>query len=480
MRKSARLASQDPVDYNGTRSSRAASRSTSASKINLDQPQLPGALPEEEEDDDEELLESIEEAPKQEESDYEHFANSSANPSQQLHKSNREQEQEEGMAAQEGDAVTSIEQRLQELSAQVHSLQAENAQLRAAQGIQQQGSRHGTVDSARDRRDGTADTNLSTQSLAVSAFNGDGTFTRTGAAAHKIFDPFPEGGNPDYSDEARVRGTAPPKYDGNSIQFETWIVQFRSKMREDKSTYREEESRIDALAGLLEGQAYETISARYRSASKPFTCLAEMVQVLETAFQDRNLKSKAKRELANLKYDIRTNFHTFLGRFNNLCEDACVRPEDLKETLWDHIPASIGGHLREMTRNETVNYERFCAAVDDAVYTKKLAMEEGNAYRNARRDRDRAVQSKPPPQQNQGQEQGRRPQFPTNGNRPRAPEHPNISGITCYTCGKLGHKANQCPNKSPAQLALVHEAEIEEGFESAPEEPEEPGNAQAE
>ena len=76
------------------------------------------------------------------------------------------------------------------------------------------------------------------------------------------------------------------------------------------------------LIGRLEGEAQQVLDSRFSSPNSKtqFSGLAEMVQVLDATYGDKNRASKARVELSKLKYkpgDSETRFKT---QFLALCD----------------------------------------------------------------------------------------------------------------------------------------------------------------
>ena len=148
-----------------------------------------------------------------------------------------------------------------------------------------QGSPASQDNNARQRREATVE----------SAFGGE-AFKAKGMAAKTAFIKYTgaDGANPEYSDKAKTRAENPGKFSGNKREFNTWVTKLADKFEEDTTTFRNEKSRMRFLLSCLEGTALESVETRYSSQTRPFSCLAEMIQALEAAYYDPNQSSTAR------------------------------------------------------------------------------------------------------------------------------------------------------------------------------------------
>lgn len=137
-----------------------------------------------------------------------------------------------------------------------------------------------------------------------SAFGGT-EFRPTGIAALPAFTPFNgngKGPNPEYSDKSRARAENPGKFSGDEKEFDNWVQKLADKFEEDVSTFRNEKSRMIYMMTQLEGDAQKAVEVRYRSTEDPFSCVAEMVQVLEAPYHYPNQASTARQKLRQHKF----------------------------------------------------------------------------------------------------------------------------------------------------------------------------------
>ena len=208
---------------------------------------------------------------------------------------------------------------------------------------------------------------------ANSAF-GDNFFAPQGIAARPVFAPYgnpphPLAANPDYDKRGRMNFPEPPKFTGKQEDFDNWIRHVSSKLSQDAECFKREDSRMMYVMTRLAEDAEQSLSPRYDSDDHPFSCLAEMIQVLETTYHDPNQSSTARMDIQKLMFKRGEDIHGFISKFNGLAFKAKLPREDLKMLLWEHIPANLDNALLRQAKDTTIPYETFCDHVADAAYS---------------------------------------------------------------------------------------------------------------
>ncbi|XP_044718771.1 reverse transcriptase (RNA-dependent DNA polymerase) domain-containing protein [Hirsutella rhossiliensis] len=86
-----------------------------------------------------------------------------------------------------------------------------------------------------------------------------------------------------------------------------------------------------------------------------------MIQALESAYGNPNELSEALDRLQRLQFTVngKTDIVDFLAEFDYLTATGRVPEDQMKHTLWQHIPANLDNSLLTKTRDESVTYEVF-------------------------------------------------------------------------------------------------------------------------
>lgn len=325
------------------------------------------------------------------------------------------------------------------------------AELEAEQ--ENRAQRHGSLEMGRFGRETTVDT---------SAFGGS-NFRATGMAAWPVFEMFDgeNGANPKYDKAEKARADSPPKFSGDKTLFDNWLQQVSDKFEEDMATYRSERSRMMALNKWLAGRAARSIETRYSSKTRPFSCLAEMIQVLESQYHDPTQASAARDSLQEHEFELGqgSDIHDFIAEFNSLAQKAKIPEADWKITLWEHILSDLDSRLLEDSENPDISYETFCDRIAKAVYSKQRLYEKRQKKLKPKRNDLNQTRDKG---RTHGQSTGNRENKPktTISGRPKTSiitgkllsetdKMAHLKAGTCFNCGTKGHLSAECPTKNP-------------------------------
>ncbi|KAM4066561.1 hypothetical protein HRG_000650 [Hirsutella rhossiliensis] len=275
------------------------------------------------------------------------------------------------------------------------------------------------------------------------------------------FCPFPEGKNPEYSDAAKSRIKVSDVL-RKKDEFHSFILSIKNKFDEDVRTFRTENSRMVCLYNLLEGKARRALETRFSSDTRPFSGVAEMIQALESAYGNPNELSEALDRLQRLQFTVngKTDIVDFLAEFDYLTATGRVPEDQMKHTLWQHIPANLDNSLLTKTRDESVTYEVF-GFIKDAVHCQKRSMRQTQDSRSSDRSR-RAPTKTAPTTAKTPNKTGSTPITSRDAGRALTDDEKRVhwDNGTCFICGKQGTSLASVPTApmlspvSPPSLSL--------------------------
>jgi hypothetical protein len=330
---------------------------------------------------------------------------------------------------------TPVAQQLANMMEAIQALQAENAALR-----------RGTP----RVREGTA-------------FGQANEFQATGMAARGEFRPFGE--DHEWDPKERPHAPDPVPFDNEEVRFETWIVELAAKFRADKATFMDEETRVHYAARFVKGTPKKAIEPRLRSTTRPFTRVAELIQVLQTAFRDTNLAARSRRELTTLRFDWKTSIGEFIAHYNALAEDAGIDVSLLKQTLWETLPAPINLNTVDAAQDPDISYEELCAKITRFAYVAEQNFKTRKATEGPAKAKVRStptlitstITNVNPISRHNNNTGGRYTKL-TDTER----DDLRARGA-CFRCRQDGHMSNQCPNRgrgiTPKVVVVAPQAE---------------------
>jgi len=280
------------------------------------------------------------------------------------------------------------------------------------------------------------------------------------------------GANPSYDRKEKARAGDPGKFTGEKTLFDNWVHKLADKFEEDEPIFRREKSRMRLLMNIVEGEAMMSIETRYKSTTRPFSCLAEMIQALSAAYHDPNQATAARKALRTHYYKPGKNsdIHAFISRFNAFAMKAEVPESQWKANLWDRIPPHIDGRLLHDSEDDRISYEAFCNLVAKAVYSNQRGYEQ-RWDEHRPRDADTRTEHKGKNRAYSRDDKDKAKATPDTGRiLSEAEKKVHWEADTCFTCGKTGHRAANCPGKK--RVAAVGE----DDSSSSPDESDESGN----
>ena len=327
-----------------------------------------------------------------------------------------------------------------DLVAEVAALRAENQRLRAA---------------ARDTsREPTP---------ADSAFGGK-KFIPTGVAARAAFDPYGDdqyAANPHYNRKAKATSIDPRQFDGNKDEFDSWLVKLADKFEEDDETFKKERSRMAIINSLVTGAPQRLLRARYESESDPYSCAAEMIQVLATVYRDANQASTARAKLSKMMYEPggKLDIYQYIAEINSLADRAGIPAAERKTILWEHIPPHLDHQLLGMSQKPSVTYEEFTTVVANAAYSQQRSYELRRESRRKKEDlsNDNYKHDPKPRKIHRPKPAEGKPTTVLTARRALTENEKRVhwEASTCFICGKAGHKGIDCPDRGELPAVKV-------------------------
>ncbi|CAJ2510964.1 Uu.00g065890.m01.CDS01 [Anthostomella pinea] len=294
---------------------------------------------------------------------------------------------------------------------------------------------------------------------ANSAF-GSTDFKPTGFAALPEFTPFgqdQDARNPHYDKKARESRREPGMFAGEKDLFDKWIIKLADKCEKDEKTFKKERSHMALIFNMTGGPANDLLESRYQSVLMPFQNTAKMVATLSAVYHDANQASKARAELAKLKYnpfDKEMDIHQFIGKVNSLADKAGIDKDLRKTTFYEHIPADLDTRLLKDSKDSRISYEDFTASVADAAIARHRAQEE-RKERKLTRHEPSPPETKPR-RRPRGYRERRKIKKEVETTTAPVKETPSLSekeksalidaGL-CFLCKKPDYQSRHCPDR---------------------------------
>ena len=244
-----------------------------------------------------------------------------------------------------------------------------------------------------------------------------------------------------------------------NVTFESWVIELAAKFRIDGGTFLDELARVHYAARFVQGAPKAAIEPRLRSANRPFTRVAELIQVLETGFRDTNLEARSRRQLSRLRFNPRTDkIGPFIAHFNALAEDGQLALPLLKQALFDTLPASINMNVAHHLRNEAMTYERFCVEV--AWTAEQVEENEKDSPKTEGSSKNKSTSTRESGRNRSARMDGNIGTWaPTKGRPDNSARWGANFGLSeneverlraqgaCFFCKRRGHRALDCPSR---------------------------------
>jgi Zinc knuckle len=237
----------------------------------------------------------------------------------------------------------------------------------------------------------------------------------------------------------------PPQLtDGTSPTFRKWVMQIENKFKVDRDHFDSDQAKVAYIVDRVDGEAYDLIES-YLEADHRSTP-SELIQLLSKRFNDPHRRFKAKDQLAKLAMKPFGDFSTHVSEFVRLANIAQLTREQWKEDLHNTLFSKLKSSMILYRTNSHVDFEEYCNIAQEMAYGLQQENEENRERRERRentkqRQQTRNSSASNPPQASSS------PTAPSAKAQGTQGDQKLRSEIKCYTCGKKGHIAPNCPEK---------------------------------
>jgi len=292
--------------------------------------------------------------------------------------------------------------------------------------------------------------------------------------------------SPNVSTQSKKLPDPPILTDGKDPTFESWKLQMRDKLRVNADHFPTEEARMAYVfsrtgGGPLGRGAQDHLRARYEEDSEdPFKTDHEMIDHLASIYEDPHKVQNARLEYRSLVMRTTETFADFHTRFLHLAGQAKIPGDDLRPDLFDKLTIELQRTLlpvySTLTTLKTLADQ--CLFLDQGlrrIRARSDRVKVRNTFSTAPFAKPTAESSRPPAREptpartftREGTPDRTRPSYPD-------PTAKTSNNRTCFTCGKEGHFAPDCPQKALIVKEVDAELEPESEGESVESEKEEP------
>jgi Zinc knuckle len=269
----------------------------------------------------------------------------------------------------------------------------------------------------------------------------------------------------------------PPKLsDGKDPTVGYWILDMRNKLEADEEDYPEDRDQVAYCITRTEGKAAKHLGPRVGSSAKhPLSTADEVFDFLETVFQDRLTKKKARRQMSILKFSLGSSFHDFITDFRITAQEAEYDDDEWKELLDGALPDNMAQALAVQANDDGVDFEDFV----EVCSRYALTAEQRRTKSSGRLPYSPAGGSTPSKKPSSGIEapDQRARRSATPGARPKydtAEKQKMSDEGRCFNCGETGHMARACPRpkkenpkKTRSQKEDKRDSEEDTAYESS-------------
>ena len=262
--------------------------------------------------------------------------------------------------------------------------------------------------------------------------------------------------------------------DGKEPTYTSWSILVQAKLQDNDDHFPSENSKLTYVYGRTTGAAQGYLEPRFEyGAPNPYTTVDEVMTYLATIYLNPMRQAIAQDEYYDLRQGRTELFSEFLTKFQHLAGAGAVSKDNWRQDLYRKLNVLYQENLvATLPSHDT--YEKLvvqCQHLEHVLIPllARKAAERTNRRVNPTRSPARTpvtpaiptststssalVLTRPSPSP--------APAWRPSTTREATPA-PGPSAITCFNCGKLGHKTHACTE--PRKPGMIHEIDEQDQY----------------